>query len=141
LRMAGEERYNTYLLTTPRGDTYRQSADPKQRSIAISSTQWVGNYQVTAGGERGGLSRGFSVNIPLKASDLTRTDEDGLKEVFGETEFRLARSREEIDRHISTGRVGQELFPLLMALLALALAVEHALANRFYRGQPQRPTK
>lgn len=135
LRMTGDERYNTYLLTTPRGDTYRQSANPKERSIAITSTQWIGNYQVAAGGERSGLSRGFSVNIPLKASDLIRTDEDGLKEVFGETEFRIARSREEIDRDISTGRVGQELFPLLMALLAIALAVEHALANRFYREQ------
>jgi hypothetical protein len=133
LRLSGDERFSTYLLTTPRGDTYRQSADPKQRSMAITSTQWIGNYQVTAGGEQGGLKRGFSVNVPLKASDLARTDEDGLKEFFGDTEFRLARSRDEIDRNISTGRVGHELFPILMALLALALAVEHVLANRFYR--------
>ncbi|HWB12947.1 MAG TPA: BatA domain-containing protein [Pirellulales bacterium] len=133
LRTSRDERYNTYLLTTPRGDTYRQSADPKQRSIAIASTQWIGNYQVAAGGEQGGLNRGFSVNVAPKASDLTRTDEDGLKQVFGDAEFRLARSREEIDRNISTGRVGRELFPLLMALLAIALAVEHVLANRFYR--------
>jgi hypothetical protein len=139
LRTSRDERYNTYLLTTPRGDTYRQSADLKQRSIAIASTQSIGNYQVTAGGEQGGLNRGFSVNVPLKASDLTRTDEEGLKQVFGDTEFRLAHSREEIDRNISTGRVGRELFPLLMALLAVALAAEHVLANRFYRSDAKRP--
>jgi hypothetical protein len=142
LRLSGEERYTTYLLATPRGDTYRQSADPKQRSIAIAATQSIGNYQVTAGGEQGGLNRGFSVNVPLKASDLTRTDEEGLKQVFGDVEFRLARNREEIDRHVSTGRVGRELFPLLMALLAIALAAEHVLANRFYRrdGKRRQPT-
>jgi hypothetical protein len=133
LRLSPDERYTTYLLTTPRGDSLRQSADPKQRSIVVTSTQWVGNYQVSAGGEQGGLDRGFSVNLPLKASDLARTDEDGLNEVFGDTEFHLAHNREEIDRKISTGRVGRELFPLLIALVAIALAAEHVLANRFYR--------
>ena len=133
LRLSPEDRLTTYLLTTPRGDSYRQSADPKQRSIVVTSTQWVGNYQVTAGGEQGGFDRGFSVNLPLKASDLTRTDEEGLKQVFGDTEFHLARNRDEIDRKISTGRVGRELFPLLIALVAIALAGEHVLANRFYR--------
>lgn len=135
LRLSADDRHTTYLLTTPRGDTYRQSADPKQRSIVITSTAWVGNYRVTAGGEKGGLDRGFSVNLPLKASELARTDEVGLKEVFGDTEFRLARNRDEIDRQLSTGRVGSELFPLLMALLALVLAIENAMSNRFYRSQ------
>ncbi|HET6884205.1 MAG TPA: BatA domain-containing protein [Pirellulales bacterium] len=133
LRLSPEDRLTTYLLTTPRGDSYRQSADPKQRSVVVTSTQWVGNYQVTAGGEQGGVDRGFSVNLPLKASELTRTDEEGLKQVLGDTEFHLAHNRDEIDRTISTGRVGRELFPLLIALLAIALAGEHVLANRFYR--------
>ncbi|HVX11978.1 MAG TPA: BatA domain-containing protein [Pirellulales bacterium] len=134
LRLASDARYPTYLLTTPRGDTLRQSADPNQRSIVVTATQWVGNYLVTAGGEQGGLDRGFSVNLPLSASDLVRGDEDGLKQVFGNTEFHVAHNRDEIDRKISTGRVGRELFPLLMVLVALVLGAEHLLANRFYRG-------
>lgn len=134
LRLARDEHAGTFLLTTPRGDTYRQSADPKQRSIAVAATQWVGNYRLTAGGDQGGLDRGFSINLPLKASDLTRIDEEGLKQVFGDTEFQLAQSRDEIDRKISTGRVGRELFPLLIALVAIVLAAESTLANRFYRG-------
>lgn len=133
LRLSGDERASAFLMTTPRGDTYRQSADPKRRSIDVTSTQWVGNYRITAGGEEGGLDRGFSVNLPLKASDLTRTDEEGLKAAFGDTEFQLAQSRDEIDRKISTGRVGRELFPLLIALVALVLAAENLLSNRFYR--------
>jgi hypothetical protein len=135
LRLPPGNRYNTYLLATPRGDSLRQSIDPKQRSIVVAATQWVGNYQVTAGGEQGGLDRGFSINLPPAASDLARTDDDGLKKVFGDTEFRLAHNQDEIDRHVSTGRVGRELFPLLMALIALVLGAEHVLANRFYRSR------
>jgi hypothetical protein len=45
----------------------------------------------------------------------------------------VAGSRQEIDRDISTGRVGRELFPTLMLLLAVVLAGELLVANRFYR--------
>lgn len=132
LRLPAEQRLTSYLLTTPRGDTLRQSADPTQRSIVVSDTDHVGNYRLTSGGEEGGFDRGFSVNLPAAASVLDRTDEEGLKEVFGDVAFQLAHDRAEIDRHISTGRVGRELFPLLVLLLALVLAGEHLLANRFY---------
>jgi hypothetical protein len=132
LRLSAEQRLTNYLLATPRGDTLRQSTDPKQRAIIVSDTDHVGNYRLTSGGEEGGFDRGFSVNLPARASVLDRTDEEGLKEVFGDVAFQLAHDREEIDRHISTGRVGRELFPLLAMLLALVLAGEHLLANRFY---------
>ncbi|HEX7377490.1 MAG TPA: BatA domain-containing protein [Pirellulales bacterium] len=135
LRLSADQRASAFLLATPRGDTYRQAADPSKRSLVVASTQWVGNYRLTAGGEEGGIDRGFSINLPMKASDLTRTDEEGLKEVFGDTEFQLAQNRDEIDRKISTGRVGRELFPLLIALVAIVLAAENLLANRFYRGE------
>ena len=47
--------------------------------------------------------------------------------------FRLAHNREEIDRSVSAGRVGQELFPYLILLLVLVLAGEQVLSNRFYQ--------
>ena len=43
------------------------------------------------------------------------------------------RNRDEIDRSVSAGRVGQELFPYLIVLLVLVLAGEQVLANRFYQ--------
>jgi hypothetical protein len=47
--------------------------------------------------------------------------------------FRLAHTREQIDRDISAGRVGRELFPPLIVLLAAVLALELFVSNRFYR--------
>lgn len=133
LPLGPEQDISTYLLTTPRGDSFRQTVDDKQRAIIVPNTDRLGNYRIKAGGEAQGLDRGFSVNLPAAASDLARLDEAKLKDVFGETEFRLAHSREEIDRDVSAGRVGQELFPYLIVLIAVILGCEQLLANRFYR--------
>jgi hypothetical protein len=133
LPLGTEQDLSTYLLTTPRGDSFRQSVDDKQHAIIVTSTDRLGNYRIKAGGESQGLDRGFSVNLPAAASNLARLDEAKLKDVFGETEFRLAHSREEIDRDVSAGRVGQELFPYLIVLIAVILGCEQLLANRFYK--------
>lgn len=133
LPLGPEQGVSTYLLTTPRGDSFRQTVDDKQQAIVVPNTDRLGNYRIKAGGETQGLNRGFSVNLSAAASNLARLDEAKLKDVFGETEFRLAHSREEIDRDVSAGRVGQELFPYLILLIAVILGCEQLLANRFYR--------
>lgn len=133
LPLAQDQRYSTYLLTTPRGDTFRQTADDKQQAITVPTTDRIGNYRIKAGGEADGLNRGFSVNLPVSASNLDRLDEAKLKDVFGEAQYRLAHNQEEIDRDVSAGRVGQELFPILIVLIAVILGCEQVLSNRFYR--------
>ena len=70
-----------------------------------------------------GVDLGFSVNLPPQVSELDRVSDDDLQAVFGATEFRLARNRDEIDRSVSAGRVGQELFPYLILLLVVVLAL------------------
>ncbi|MEX0712220.1 MAG: BatA domain-containing protein [Pirellulales bacterium] len=137
LRIASGRQFSTYLVTTPRGDSFRQSADASEQSIVITGTERPGNYRVRAGGASGGIDRGFSVNIPAEASDLTRLDEQQLKQIWGDADFRLARNREQIDREVNTGRVGRELFGLLIAVVALVLSAEHVLSNRFYRERAQ----
>ena len=52
--------------------------------------------------------------------------------MFGPVKFHLARTRQQIDRDISTGRVGRELFPPLIVFVALVLGLELFVANRFY---------
>ena len=122
-----------FSLTTPRGDQIRQSVDEKQNLLSVTATDVEGNYQLAAGGETGGAHLGFSVNLPAEVSQLERVDAAELKTLFGETPFRLARSRDEIDRSVSVGRTGSELYPYLIVLLAALLGLEQFLANRFYR--------
>ena len=101
--------------------------------MQVTTTGAPGNYRVRAGGDTDGVNQGFSANLSPEASRLNRVTPDRLKEVFGDLSFRLAKNKEEIDRNVSLDRVGRELFPFLIALVAILLAVEHLLANRFYR--------
>ena len=64
---------------------------------------------------------------------LDRLDESELSALFGPAKYRLARTQKQIDRDVSAGRVGRELYPLLILIVALVLGVEMFVANRFYR--------
>lgn len=125
------QHYPTYQVTTPK-DQFVQAPESGTNSLVVAATELAGNYRVKAGGDEG-LDLGFSVNLPPQLTSVTRIDEPQLKELLGELKFHVARRPEQIEREVSTGRVGRELFPLLIALVALLLAAEHVLANRFYR--------
>jgi hypothetical protein len=131
--LAASERHPIYVLSTPHGDQIRTPIDENQEAVTVTSTEAPGNYRIQAGGGEQEVDLGFSVNLPASVSQLERAGRDELAAIFGETPFRLARSREEIDRSVSAGRVGRELFGYLIVLLALVLGCEQALANRFYQ--------
>ena len=122
----------SYLLFTPGGLSFPISADLKRHELAITATDQVGNYRVQAGGS-GGVDLGFSVNYAPDQTRLDRLNDEELTGIFGPAKFRLARTRQQIDRDISVGRVGRELFPPLIVLLALVLGLELLMANRFYK--------
>jgi hypothetical protein len=130
-----EKRFPTYLVSTPSGESLRQTAN-QQNAVVVTATQTAGNYRIRAGGDQDGVNRGFTVNLAPEATLLTRTDEQQLKRVFGEQAFHIARNTEQIDRHVNLDRVGRELYPLLIGLVAFVLGLEHVLANRFYREAP-----
>jgi len=121
------------MITAPDDLKFSQAADLKRHVLVTSSTEQVGNYRVQSGGRASGIDRGFSVNLTLNQTQLERIDPEKLNETFSPNKVRIAKNRREIDRDISVGRVGRELFPALILLLAIVLAAEHLLANRFYK--------
>ena len=125
--------YRSYLLTTPADAKFPLSANPNENALLVSATDEAGNYRVQAGGRISGVDRGFSVNLAPRQTELTRLTKDELAELFGDVPFRLARNQSEIERDVSIARVGRELFSPLILLLAVLLAAECLLANRFYR--------
>ncbi len=133
LKLDAQDKHPIYQVFAPGDLRLKSPADLKQRLLMIGSTDAVGNYRVRAGGLISGVDRGFSVNLAPAQTRLERISEQELAKVLGPIEYRLARTTAEIERDINTARVGRELFPLLILLVAIALALEHALANRFYR--------
>lgn len=133
VRLPGNAKVDTCLLTTPRGEQFRVNTNQADRSVTIATVDQPGQYRATAGTAEGAIDLGFSVNLPPGDTDLTRAEPDVLKGLFGDNPFRVARSRDQINRELSLGRVGRELFPFLALLVATILGVEQVLANRFYR--------
>ena len=133
LQLDPQHMHRSYAMNAPGDFEVRLTPDLAQNTLIITSTDAIGNYRVSAGGTEDAYRSGFSVNLASEQTDLTRTDEERLQTVFGETPFRMARQRSELEGNVSRGRVGRELFPALILLLATVLAAEHVLANRFYR--------
>jgi hypothetical protein len=133
LHLPADTKVDTFLVNAPGDVQFRVNTNQADHSLAIASVEQPGQYRVSAGGAEGAIDLGFSVNLPASDTDLTRADPEVLKSLFGDTAFRVARSREQINRELSLGRVGRELFPYLALLVAVILGVEQVIANRFYR--------
>jgi hypothetical protein len=133
MNVPDKHRESVFTLRTPEDLTVPQTVDQRSGSVTITTTQAPGNYQLRAGGSQSGVNLGFSANVPGDATALERVTRDELSDLLGAERFRLARSREEITRDVNLGRVGTELYPLLILLVAVVLGLEHLIANRFYR--------
>jgi hypothetical protein len=133
VRFDDAQRPSMVSLSTPRGDQIRTPVDEKKNAISVTSTEIPGNYRVQAGGGNEAVDLGFSVNYPPQVSQLERVNEADLKTMLAGVPLRRARNRDEVDRTVSLGRSGRELFPYLIILLTIILGCEQVLANRFYQ--------
>jgi hypothetical protein len=119
------------FVSTPSGDDFPAAVDQKRGTITVTATQVPGNYAVRAGGDVGGVAKGFSVNLAAAATDFSRLSGEDLAAVLG-TGHRLARTEDELIRDVNRERVGSELYPWVIVLVALAMAADWIVANRFY---------
>jgi hypothetical protein len=145
LPLAPEEQITSYVLQLPdagaegqRWSAVRQPLAPGQQELTIAATETLGNYRVRAGGRQERLDRGFSVNLAAEATQLERIPAAEIIAALGKERLRIARTREEIEVRVGLARTGRELFPALILAMALALAAEGVLANRFYVGAASR---
>ncbi len=134
VKLPMEPRYPAYSLRGP--ELLEQVAVEKQAVLP-------GNYTVegvTGGGGAGKRVAGFSLNIPAEESDLTRVPPSEIEALFGAGTVvpveRKTSIRESLQGHWNQPL---ELFPFLMILLLLILAVENLLANKFYKKEPENP--
>jgi hypothetical protein len=132
LELNPADQFHAYVLTGPDGLDTRVAPDLKQHRLVVPATDQPGNYRVRAGGTDG-VDRGFSVNLSARETRLDRYADKELERLFGTFPYRVARSKDQIELDVSTGRVGRELFGLLILVTAVILGLEHVLANKFYR--------
>jgi hypothetical protein len=92
----------------------------------------AGSFTLSA--EDGKWSEGFSLNVPIEESNLERLPPEAITELFGPDSVFPADKKLSLN-DILSGKFTQpiELFPFLMILLLLVLAVENWMGNKFYR--------
>jgi hypothetical protein len=106
----------------------------------LKLTQAVQPGQFTLTSSDGQWKTGFSANISAGECNLTRLPKEKIEAVFGPNSV-LAPGhntgfKDALQEHWTQP---VELFPWLMILLLLALALENLLANRFYRKEEPPP--
>ncbi|MBI3407403.1 MAG: BatA domain-containing protein [Planctomycetes bacterium] len=114
------------LITASDGNRvgFKQAGTPGNYAIYGAQTDAKGSPRLAA----------YSVNIPGEESDLSRIPAQEIEAVFGPDSV-LANDRKVDIRTLLSGHWSEplELFPILMVLLLLILAVENLLSNKFYR--------
>lgn len=133
LQLDRRNLFPTYTVTAPDSAKFPLAPDQERHLLAFTGTEQPGNYRVQAGGETGGLDRGFSVNLAPEQTNLDRLAPDQIEAQLPSKQFRLVHDQRQMDRAISTARVGREIFPVAILLLAIVLCLEQLLANRFYK--------
>ncbi len=132
VRADQESALTKYLLRKPGGQQLPGTIPAGAASFAIRETDQLGHYSVASADPISKFASGFSVNAPATESDFRRLSEDDLTQLFGEKRFSLARDIATLQRHVNTGRLGEEVYPLLLLLVLIVFCGEHFVANWFY---------
>jgi len=129
----GDTTPRRYVLARPPDGKETTLPPPEKADLSISSVEQVGNYQVHSVGEPVLPDRGFSVNLSSQATQLARLTDQELLDMFGPYKPKVSRSNDQIVRDVHDSRVGREVYPWLILVLAGVLALEYVVSNLFYK--------
>lgn len=122
----------SYRLRRPGFEQTRGQIAAHQSSLVLDDCRQAGHYQLIVGSGDTAEVIGFSANRPPGESDLTRLTAEDLTEYLGAERFTVASALTELDRTVRQRRLGQEVYPWVLALLVMLFCGEHLVANRFY---------
>ena len=136
VRADGEPPLTNYLLRKPSGQQVPGVVPAGAASFAIRETDQLGHYGVLSADPQSKFASGFSINASPSESDFRRMNEDDLTQMFGEKRFSLSRDIATLQRRVTTGRLGEEVYPLILLLVLIVFCGEHFVANWFYSEEP-----
>ncbi|MFM7055631.1 MAG: BatA domain-containing protein [Planctomycetota bacterium] len=140
LPLPADQRFQQYLMQRPGLAQTRGAIEPAAKTLLIDDARELGHYSVRPFESAANFSAAFAVNLPGAETDLTRIPPEQLQAVFDSDRAAVIRSPEELQQVVRTGRIGVEVFPVLLGLLLLLLSAEHLMANHFYDEPPGEAT-
>lgn len=128
-----------YLLRQPGLTQSRLDVASDARELVLTDLRELGNYQIVEPGPQARVRSGFSLNLIAAEGDFTRLTAEELDQLLGEGRYGLARDVGQLERTVRSGRMGQEVSGLLLALLAGIFVLEQMAATYFYRPETTGP--
>ncbi|GAB5443513.1 MAG: hypothetical protein Fues2KO_38620 [Fuerstiella sp.] len=125
-------RFQQYAVARPRLRLTEGTLDFNEDSVLLQDIDEAGHYQIRSADEGNAWTFDFAANGLPDESNLQKISADELDEVLGEGRYSRVRDPQELDRAVNLGRLGIEVFPILMGLLVLLFISEHLMANYFY---------
>ncbi|MDA1166060.1 MAG: BatA and WFA domain-containing protein [Planctomycetota bacterium] len=125
-----EKPVREYLMRKPTGPQLPGSVDPDTESIWIDGANELGHYLLRPRPEGRPIS--FSVNHDSAESDFSRVSTADLDNLLGEGKYSVARDVESLTRSVTAGRLGVEVFPVILGIVLIFFCLELLSANRFY---------
>jgi hypothetical protein len=130
-----DAKLHGYFLRKPLGEQLPGEVAPPGRAIVLRNIDQVGSYEIVSRDEKVPFASGFSANASPAESNFTRVASDELDRVLGKGRYSVARSIEGLTRNVAFGRVGQEVFSLILGIVIAAFCAELFVANRFYESE------
>jgi len=123
---------DAYQVFSPIQDRPPASLNSVENQIRFRFNDYPGHYRFRGVFDDQVILRGFSSNLPLAATDLSRVGVDVLDETLGPGRYQLANDKNQITRQQGTTRRGQELYPFIVVMMIVILGLEYLMSNRFY---------
>ncbi len=130
------QRFEQFLLRRPGGRQTRESLPAEMSSILLTDAVDPGHYQVKPFESPSSFEAVFAVNFRDQETNLTRISDDTLIQMIGKDRVSIVHNVAELQRAVRVGRLGVEVFPVLMGLVVLLFCAEHLMANYFYNAEP-----
>lgn len=121
-----------YFLRKPSGVQLPGNIPAAAISIRISNADELGHFEVVSANKNVEFNSGFSINPPIGESDLSKINKLDLDQMIGPDRYAMAQNIESLSRSVTAGRLGVEIFPIILALVLIAFCLELTVANRFY---------
>ena len=103
----------------------------------IEDANELGHYLVKPQPEGRPIS--FSINQAPSESNFSRATSSDLDNLLGESRYSVARDVESLTRSVTTGRLGVEVFPIILGIVLILFCLELVSANRFYEADLESP--
>ncbi len=132
LQLPADRQFESYVLRRPGPRQTSDLLEPGQHSVLIDDADEPGHYRAWSPQEFGNFRSEFAVNMDNNETDLTPVSPAELEVMLGKDRFSVVQNPSELEEVLRIGRLGIEVFPILLGLLVILFCGEHLMANYFY---------